>query len=161
MSMVGTETATQYFYVVLERSVPARFFKDRPRCKAGQCFGFNDSISKEKSDLLRNGKTAVSFAQIFADLVSYRSQTRLHILRLAEWTLNYWLAAVSKKETQSGFDWCTYFSLNISEISTWLLLAGLSFPLVYLTMFTIHLEVVVYFLGTIIVGRTSWILRWG
>ena len=56
MSMVGTETATQYFYVVLERSVPARFFKDRPRCKAGQCFGFNDSISKEKSDLLRNGK---------------------------------------------------------------------------------------------------------
>lgn len=30
------------------------------------------------------------------------------------------------------------------------MLAGLSFPLVYLTMLTIHLEVVVYFLGTII-----------
>ena len=68
--------------------------------------------------MLRNGKTAVSFAQIFADLVSYRSQTRLHILRLSEGTLNYWLAAVSKKETQRGLDWCTYFSLNISEIST-------------------------------------------
>ena len=39
-------------------------------------------------------ETAVSFAPIFADLVSYRSQTRLHILRACGVNSNYRLTAM-------------------------------------------------------------------